>query len=134
MSFPSGDLVGTFKAFCADFDDAKNIGNYNAIKKYLYNPVTMQYVDDPGTRTGSPQDIVNYLNTDQAQSANWPQFDPDSGQINPCKRHRIGNVTGPGTYQDSQDVAAIPVSYSFRFKQDANGNWLIAFASATPTG
>ena len=132
MSYPNTDLRATFIAFCEDFNDAKTATNYNAVKKYLYSPVTMQYVDDPGERTDSPQGIVNYLNSDQAQG-NWPKFIPDQSKIAICKRHRIGNVTGPATYQDMLDVKPINVSYSFRFKLDANNFWLIAFASATPT-
>ncbi len=134
---PSGNLIATFQALIADFNDAKNVGSYQKFCQYLFGIAIIQKVDDPGEFViGSPTTVINYLNGGQALTGFFPQFkydgDPQSNQYTNRNNDPIGDVTGTGTYQDKiANSAIIPVQYLLRFKQVA-GNWLLASALVVP--
>jgi hypothetical protein len=134
---PSGNLIATFEALIADFNDAKNVKSYQNFRQYLYPIALIQKVDDPGEFViGPPTTIINYLNGGEAQTGFFPQFqydaDPQPNQYTNKFNEPIGDVTGTGTYQDKiTNSAIIPVRYLLRFKQIA-GNWLLATALVVP--
>jgi hypothetical protein len=142
MSSPTNNLANTFGYFWNDFNNVQHAGgDYTHIKQYLRDHVTMVRVDDFDAVTGSAQYIVNYLNQTQGNlstTPKWPQFNPTGTptiltHYNGMRVPILGDVTGAGTYKDTRSSMPINVSYSFRYKPNTNGIWLIGYASATPT-
>ncbi len=135
--YNSGPTTAVGTSFDNFYQDFNLVGvkqdNYSRIKQYLADRVTMVRVDDFDSIMGTKEYIVTYLNQTQGKQAatpQWPQFNPTSGTIVVDSVH--GTVTGQGTYQDTVGGTAIPVNFSFRFKQDSSNDWLIGYASATP--
>jgi hypothetical protein len=141
---PSPDLKQTFKDAIADFNDAVNVGDYRNFRQYLYpiNSVYIQKVDDPaGYIQGSPDDIINYLNADEAifPKKLFPKLlydeNPPPDDMPHAKEHKsdtVGDVTGTGDYQDRyDDSTTIRVQYCLRFKKYGK-NWLLVTALVAP--
>jgi|HubBroStandDraft_4_1064222.scaffolds.fasta_scaffold458431_1 hypothetical protein len=134
---PSNDLLQTFKDAMAAFNGALTDLNYQNFQQYLYSSVLIQKVDDPSDFvSGPPASIIAYLDLTQASTKTFPQFDdgghPHQKKHISKKHENIGDVTGNGRYQDNCNYATwIPIQYSFRFKADATGNWLLASALGT---
>jgi hypothetical protein len=137
---PSNDLLQTFRDAMAAFNGAQNDGDYHNFQPYLYSSVLIQKIDDPSDFiSGPPTSIIAYLNLTQADTGLFPQFN-DGGHPHQ-KRHlskkneQVGDITGSGngSYQDDcNNPMTVLIQYSFRFKLDTNGNWLLASAFGTP--
>jgi len=138
---PSGNLLASFKALIAYFNNAYNTKTYNGFQQYLYptNHLIIQKVDDPGQFVpGDPAAIITYLTNDEANTGYFPQFN-DGGSPNAVVSGNVGNVTPTAgtnglyydTYADFAIKKVILVQYAFRFIK-YNGNWLLHTALLTP--
>jgi hypothetical protein len=145
------DLVKSFQSLIADFN---NVGTsapptydtWGGLYLYPSPDLIIQKVDDPGQFViGSPNVVIDYLNTTQAttQPGSVKPFFPQFVAPNPTpyehgSKHSvmIGEVFGgDGRYYDTSDDLTTPphwyypVHYCFRFKRDASTkNWLLCSA------
>ena len=142
---PSDQLLATFKAAIADFNNARTDKppDYHKFKEYLYSYVVIDKVDDIDCVKGSPDQIVDkYLNPIEAENGYFPQFDygvkPRPFEHNSKNGMRIGEVTGEGTYWDKyadKNKKRTPVQYTLRFvKPNGQGKWLLFRAVVVPIG
>ena len=99
------DLVAITKAAIDLFNDAKNTHTYKGLQKYLCDPVVIYRVDDALPIEGSPDDIVQMLNTGQVKK--WPQLICNNFQRSP---ESDVVVQGTGDYCDDSTAPTVKIS------------------------
>jgi hypothetical protein len=105
----------------AYFNHANIPGNYDAVRPFLANQCHICRVNhgqnDINTPLkGTPDDVVDALNTTQSQKGIWPtlQYDPAALVVN-----ANNTVKGTGLYTDGvQGVQTVVVDFEYHFVND----------------
>jgi len=106
--------------------DLFNGQNFDQLQPFLHPQVTMNRVDDPGSKQGIGP-VIDYLKT--TQTTLKPKFEPDYAQVN-FPELPIGHVevSGPAGWRDRTDISVTPITVKFIFtltRANPGDRWLV---------
>ena len=119
----SANLIATFNQARTLFNALPAPGNLAALNLLLHQDVIMKKVDDSKLALLGKPAVSGYL-AGKGKTDNT-QFNP-IGTPNSDETFNIGLVWGPAQWKDTATATTTHnIEYSFAFRKDTSGNWLI---------